>query len=235
MRPLEKYNVILASQSPRRLEILQNHGTNPIVIPTETDECYNPTYDISSIVQQLSTRKAEACLNILKEKINELSDLLAPKKPLLIIAADTLVYKGTSIMGKPKDASDAFRMLSTIRGDVHHVITGVCLIVASISPANTSPDALSPVITPSIIKDYQICFAEVTEVYCKKYSDKDIHNYIETEQPYDKAGAYAIQGSFKEYIDHISGDYENVVGLPYNRLISEIEELQLQQTKKERN
>ena len=101
-------------------------------------------------------------------------------------------------MGKPADAEDAFRMLDSIRGTSHYVVTGVALTDTSTG----------------------ICtvLSDITEVHCKDYTDEDILHYISTEEPYDKAGSYAIQGYFGKYIDHIEGDYENVVGLPYYRI-----------------
>ena len=101
-------------------------------------------------------------------------------------------------MGKPEDAADAFRMLDKIRGTVHYVVTGVALIDTDTGSVNVLSD--------------------VTKVYCKAYTDDDILDYISREEPYDKAGSYAIQGYFGRYIDHIDGDYENVVGLPYYRI-----------------
>ena len=115
----------------------------------------------------------------------------------VIIGADTIVWKD-EIMGKPEDSSDAFRMLDKIRGTVHYVVTGVALVDTDTGKCNV--------------------FSDITEVHCKDYSDEDIRNYLSLREPYDKAGSYAIQGYFGRYIDHIEGDYENVVGLPYYRI-----------------
>ncbi len=125
-------------------------------------------------------------------------------KGKLIIASDTIVYKN-EILGKPKDFNDGKRMLSKINGTNHQVITGVAMIVSG--------------------TEKRTCFYEVTEVYCKAITEQKIIEYLNTDEPYDKAGAYAIQGNFGKYIDHIEGDYENVVGLPYYRIQDMLNEL----------
>ena len=137
-------------------------------------------------VKYLANKKAEACAKfILKEK-PELTDLP-------IVAADTVVYKD-EIMGKPMDRQDAKRMIQTIRGTFHHVATGVAIIL----PTSGKKDV----------------FCDATKVYCKDLSDDDVEAYLDTDEPYDKAGAYAIQGIFGKYIDRFEGRYDTVVGLP---------------------
>ena len=181
--------IILASKSPRRLEILNKHGIDCIVMPSQTEEILPEGIGMEDAVEMLSLQKAQATYNAIKNN-PEYQDAL-------IIGADTIVYLD-EIMGKPQDYDDAFRMLDKIRNTEHYVATGVSLIDAKTGNATTLHD--------------------VTTVYCMDYSDDDIRNYIETEKPYDKAGSYAIQGPFGRYIDHIDGDYENVVGLPYYRI-----------------
>ena len=185
--------IILASASPRRREILEKHGIEPVVMPTDADEFLREGIGMTDAVRILAERKARACYtNIRHDK-----DLLNKYHDHVIIGSDTIVYKD-EIMGKPEDEADAFRMLDSIRGTSHYVVTGVCLIDVS------SGDS-------AVISD-------TTTVWCKDYSDEDINDYISREEPYDKAGSYAIQGYFGRYIDHIDGDYENVVGLPYHRI-----------------
>ena len=190
--------VILASQSPRRLEILRAHGIDPVVRPTDADETLPDGIGMEDAVRYLSSVKAEACLRDLASLGPE-----AMPPDALLVAADTVVYTDRlGIMGKPADQKEAFLMLSTIRGTFHFVATGVTLIDTGTAE--------------------RLTFADVTEVWCKEYSDADIMNYIEQEKPYDKAGAYAIQGPFGSHIDHITGDYENVVGLPFDRIEAEL-------------
>ncbi len=181
--------IILASKSPRRLEILRNHGIDPIVMPADADETLPDNIDMESAVRLLALKKARACYESLVSKA-EFSDCL-------IIGADTIVYKD-EIMGKPEDRTDARRMLEIIRGTHHFVSTGVAIIDVS-----TGKECVTNV---------------VTRVICKEYSDADIEDYLDSDEPYDKAGAYAIQGYFGRYVDSFEGDYENVVGLPFNAI-----------------
>lgn len=178
--------LVLASASPRRKELLEQAGYNLIILPADVDETLPDGISPEDAVKYLANKKAEACAKfILKEK-PELSDLP-------IVAADTVVYKD-EIMGKPMDRQDAKRMIQTIRGTFHHVATGVAIIL----PASGKKDV----------------FCDVTKVYCKNLSDDDVEAYLDTDEPYDKAGAYAIQGIFGKYIDRFEGRYDTVVGLP---------------------
>lgn len=190
--------IILASASPRRLEILKEHGIDPIVMPTEADESLSEGISPEIAVKTLSERKARVCFEMIKRD----PELSAEYSDCLIIGADTIVWKD-EILGKPEDKDDAFRMLDMIRGTDNQVLTGVCLI------------------------DIKTCdirsICDITNVYCTDYSDEDINDYISREEPYDKAGSYAIQGYFSRYIDHIDGDYENVIGLPYYRIADILE------------
>lgn len=120
----------------------------------------------------------------------------------IIIAADTAVACGGEIMGKPKDKDDAKRMLSLLSGRRHSVYTGVCVKKGSKC----------------------VLFCEKSDVYFKKITEKEIENYIESGEPFGKAGAYAIQGLGAVLISEISGDYLNIVGLPLSRLYSVLKE-----------
>ena len=181
--------VILASASPRRLEIMNKHGVNPLVMPTDADETISGSLSMTEVVEDLSHRKALACYEEVKGNPEYTG--------YVIVAADTIVYKN-SIMGKPLDSTDARRMLESYRGTYHYVVTGITIIDFDSGRHETLSD--------------------VTKVWCKDFSDEDIEDYISREEPYDKAGAYAIQGYFGKYIDHIEGDYETVVGLPFYRI-----------------
>ena len=181
--------IILASGSPRRREILNKHGFTPAVMPPDTDETLPEGAGMTEAVEILSERKARACYDSVRGDERFTG--------CIIIGADTIVWKD-EIMGKPCDAADAFRMLDAIRGTFHYVVTGVTLI-------DTDTGEVS-------------VLSDVTEVWCVDYSDDDIERYIASGEPFDKAGSYAIQGLFGKYIDHIAGDYENVVGLPIYRI-----------------
>ena len=189
--------IILASASPRRLEIMNNHGIDPIVMPSDCDETLTSDPSMTEAVENLSYRKAVACYESIKA-----DSVMADKyKGHLIIGADTIVYKD-KILGKPLDADDARSMLESYRGTYHYVVTGITLIDYDSGVTDTLSD--------------------ITKVWCINYSDDEIEDYISGEEPYDKAGAYAIQGYFGRYIDHIEGEYENVVGFPFYRIADKL-------------
>ena len=122
-----------------------------------------------------------------------------------IIAADTIVLCEGQVMGKPSSSEDAAEMLGTLSGRMHEVVTGIALI----TPPNL-----------------RIIEAESTKVFFRKLSPEEISRYISTREPFDKAGAYAIQGYASAFIDRIEGDYFNVVGLPVARLFSMFRKLE---------
>ena len=122
-----------------------------------------------------------------------------------IIAADTIVLCEGQVMGKPSSSEDAAEMLGTLSGRMHEVVTGIALI----TPPNL-----------------RIIEAESTKVFFRKLSPEEISRYISTREPFDKAGAYAIQGFASAFIDRIEGDYFNVVGLPVARLFSMFRKLE---------
>lgn len=119
----------------------------------------------------------------------------------VILAADTIVLLD-DIIGKPVSEEEAYRILSKLNGKTHQVITGVAMLKAQ--------------------QHKRLVFYETTHVTFKNYSEKDIRDYIRTNEPYDKAGGYAIQGAFGKYVDHIQGDRDNVIGLPWQRLMNEL-------------
>lgn len=186
---------ILASGSPRRIEMMKKHGIRPVVHPAEIDENIPPEHGMCQMVMFLALKKAKAV---------EAEYLASDGKAPIIIAADTIVYKD-EIMGKPEDREDAFRMISSLRNDVHFVVTGCALVEAGMQNARV--------------------FAEITKVFVKDFSDEELNAYLNTDEPYDKAGAYAIQGIFSKHIDHIEGDYDNVVGFPWERIEKELAKL----------
>lgn len=195
MKMDKELTYILASGSPRRIEIMKKHGISPVVHPAEIDENIPPEHGMCQTVMFLALKKAKAV---------EAEYLASDGKAPIIIAADTIVYKD-EIMGKPEDREDAFRMISSLRNDVHFVVTGCALVEAGMQNARV--------------------FAEITKVFVKDFSDEELNAYLDTDEPYDKAGAYAIQGIFSKHIDHIEGDYDNVVGVPWERIEKELAKL----------
>lgn len=192
---MEKKRYILASGSPRRIEMMKSRGLNPIVCPADIAENEPAIGGMEETVMFLALKKAKAVEQSNNPEISRKS---------IIIAADTVVYKD-EIMGKPKDFEEGLRMLCRLRKTCHYVATGVALVEAGCQNARV--------------------FAEVTKVWFKDYSDDDIKAYLSTDEPYDKAGGYAIQGYFSRYIEKIEGDYDNVVGFPWSRIESELKKL----------
>lgn len=124
-------------------------------------------------------------------------------KDCLIICADTIVVVDNMYLGKPKDSSDAFSMIKKLQNNVHQVYTAVVVIY----------------------KDKKYQFTSKTDVYVDPITETEIHEYISTIEPYDKAGGYGIQGQFARYIERIDGDYYNVMGLPISKLDRLIKEI----------
>lgn len=178
--------IILASASPRRKELLTQVGIEFDIVTSDCEELTTKTRP-SEVVEELSYLKAA---DVAKK-------LDTSGKRLLIIGSDTVVALDDEIMGKPKDREDAFRMLKAIQGRQHSVITGVTMIF-------TEPDG----------REKTIVFSKETKVWFYSMNDDEICAYIDTNEPMDKAGAYAIQGLCAAYIERIEGDYNTVVGLP---------------------
>ena len=181
----ERYKVILASNSPRRRELLAGLGLQfEVRVLADIDENYPPTLPATQIAKYIAHKKAEANRAIMAK--NE-----------MIITADTIVVVDNMVMGKPADDADAIRMLSTLSGKTHKVITGVCITTLN----------------------KQTVFDVTTGVTFKTLTDEEINYYITHFHPTDKAGAYGIQ----EWIGYmgikgISGSFYNVMGLPVQRL-----------------
>lgn len=181
------YHIILASGSPRRKEILEQVGIPFTIQVSNKDEIITESEPVN-IVKGLASMKA-----------NDIAE--NAKAEDVIIGCDTVVVYNNQVMGKPKDRADAIRMLETLQGNTHEVFTGVSIIIKKqMEDGNVS--------------DKEINFAVETKVYVNSMSDKLIEAYVATNEPMDKAGAYAIQGKFAAHIKKLDGDYYNVVGLP---------------------
>ena len=190
-RLVENYKVILASNSPRRKELLGGLGIDfEVRTLSDIDESYPDTLQGEDIPMYISGKKAEAYKQGMAD--NE-----------MIITADTIVYDNGHVLGKPKDREEAMQMLRELSGHAHEVITGVSIVTKE----NTTQFASTSKVT----------FAELT--------DKEIAYYVDTYKPYDKAGAYGIQ----EWIGYVAvtrieGSYFNVMGLPIQRLYTELKQ-----------
>lgn len=205
-----KYKIILASNSPRRRELLAGLDVNfEVKVLNGIDESYPDDLDAYQVAEFIAQKKAEAYRSFLNEEESSAEENL-------ILTADTVVIAPAAneqndqegkgiILGKPKTADDAVRMLRMLSGKTHHVVTGVCLTT----------------------KEEQRHFSVTTEVSFKELTDWEINYYISHYKPFDKAGAYGIQ----EWIGYIgctglNGSYFNVMGLPVQRIYEEMLNMQ---------
>lgn len=186
---LSKYKIILGSNSPRRKELLSGLDIkfNVKVIPG-LEENYPETLDPQEIPVFLSKQKAEAYL-------------LSLDDTMLLITADTIVWNGNAVIGKPKNRAEAIQMLRSLSGHEHHVVTGVCLTTTK----------------------KQLTFSVISSVRFASLNDDEIIYYVDKYKPFDKAGAYGIQ-EWIGYVgvESISGSFYNVMGLPVQRLYQEL-------------
>jgi septum formation protein len=174
--------LLLASASPRRVEILRAVGWEFETLATHIDETLLAGESAVAAIERLALEKAEAAAN--------------RRSPALVLGADTVVLVDSEILGKPRDSADARRMLRLLSGRWHDVLTGVALVRAGTDKRRA---AISH---------------ERTQVRFGHLSDAEIDWYVESGEPMDKAGAYAIQGRAALFIEEIKGDYWNIVGLP---------------------
>ena len=187
-----EYDVILASASPRRKELMQLICPGFRVIPADCGEAVPEALSSRDVPGFLSYQKCECIAQVYQNSV--------------VIGCDTVVVLEDQIMGKPKDREDAFRMLRQLSGETHTVMTGVALYRGTQTSVFTSE----------------------TEVTFYTLSDEEIHAYLDTGEPFDKAGAYGIQGKGSLLVREIRGDYFNVVGLPVaalSRAITQFERL----------
>jgi septum formation protein len=187
--------IILASASPRRKELLKQIGMEYEVIPSEKEEKTTKSLPCE-IVQELSYQKADEICSLLTKR---------GEKGFTIIGADTVVSFMDTVMGKPKSREEACEMLGRLQGNVHQVYTGVTICVKEKDE-------------PAVFHT----FYEKTDVSMYAMNSEEISSYVESGEPMDKAGSYAIQGGCAAYIQSICGDYNNVVGLPIGRLYQEM-------------
>ena len=189
---LNKCKIILASNSPRRKELLSGLGVDyEVKTLPDVDESYPDGLSGEEIAKHIARGKAEAYRSLIQADE-------------LVITADTIVWLDGTVMGKPKDEEEAKDMLMRLSGKTHQVITGVCLTTVST----------------------QKTFATVTDVTFATLTDEEVDYYVARYQPMDKAGSYGVQ----EWIgfvgvENLSGSYFNVMGLPIQRLYTELKKL----------
>lgn len=183
--------IILASVSPRRKELLEKAGLKFKVVESNYKEIADLKLTPHELARKLSLEKAKKVFKKYKNSI--------------IIAGDTIVVCEKIILGKPKNKIDAKDMLQFLSGKVHSIITAITIIDGD----------LNKIITKS----------EETKIHMRKINDNEINRFVESGEPFDKAGAYAIQGKAEKFIEKIEGNFDNAVGLPLNSLMKELKKI----------
>jgi septum formation protein len=193
--------LILASASPRRAEILRNAGFEFEIRPAHVDETLLSGERPEDYVKRLAETKAKAIAGTIAREADA----------SFVVGADTVVVVDGEIFGKPADAQDARRMLTRLSGRSHEVLTGIAVLRAADGTGGT--------------------VVETTQVTFRLLSQQDIEDYIATGEPFDKAGAYGIQGLGGKFVPRIQGCYFNVMGLPVSRLWQMLRSLGWKETK----
>ncbi len=179
-----KTNIILASASPRRQQLLREMGCEFHVETASVPELHTEDLTARELALVNAYRKAR---------------VIAKSNPdYLVIGADTLVFLGSRLFGKPESRAEAIRMIGELQGVTHQVVTGVCLL--------------------HLRTHRQVSFAQTTSVTFRPLDRAAIEHYLGKIDPFDKAGAYAIQESGDLIVERIEGSYTNVVGFPMERI-----------------
>jgi len=182
------YRIILASASPRRIELLKLAGLAFDVIPADIEEAARPEEAPDQHVLRLAAEKAQF--------------VSADNPDCLVIGADTIVFRAGEILGKPANREEAQKTLAKLSGQTHEVFTGFCIAQLS--------------------RGIRICEAVRSAVTFREMTPDEISWYADTPEPYDKAGAYAVQGISASFIRKIDGSYTNVIGLPLCEVVEKL-------------
>lgn len=182
--------LVLASQSPRRRDLLEKAGYEFRVSLVKVSEIFDENLNPEFVASHLATIKAQAARD---------TDNSLKQEGFLVLGADTIVVSGVQILGKPENPQQAVQFLRQLSGGAHRVMTGLALLKSGPRPELWSG-------------------TEITQVQFRTLSDVEIQDYVNTGEPMDKAGAYAIQGGAKDFVSSISGSWSNVVGLPLELL-----------------
>lgn len=183
--------IVLASGSPRRKELLNKLIENFDIITSDFNE---------NIIKKSENNPEELVKKLSFAKANDVMQNLTKDTEFVIIAADTIVCINNKILGKPTDKTDAFKMLKKLSDNMHYVLTGMTVIINKNGTINKE----------------NIC--SKSTIYFKKLTEKEIIEYINTGEPLDKAGSYAIQGIGNKFIKNYDGNFDSIVGLDTNKL-----------------
>lgn len=207
--------IILASQSPRRKELLERLGFSVKTVPANVDEVRLEGESVENFVKRLAREKVLAVVSRLQTTLYPTDASGNPMPPMTgsrrgletrwVVGADTVVVLEDDVLGKPNDTAEAAEMLTRLSGRRHRVITGFCI--------------------HDLKKDKEGVQAVSTEVQFKTLRAAEVEKYIAVGESMDKAGSYAIQGVGCYMVDHILGSYTNVVGLPMCQVIEMMEEM----------
>lgn len=192
--------LVLASGSPRRRELLAQAGLAFVVDAADVPEVAQEGEDAATFVLRMAEEKAQAVWSRRSAGTPQTQE--NESDPLVILGADTCVLCQGEILGKPRDGTEARRMLEMLSGRTHQVLTGLAAITAKESFADV----------------------EITQVTFNVIEEAELVRYLASGEPLDKAGAYGIQGYAARWIPRIEGDYFNVVGLPISRTVALIAE-----------
>lgn len=192
--------LILASASPRRLDVLRQLGLDPEVRPADVDESYLPAETAAEHVDRLARAKAERVAAAGADSIGDEGD--AATESLIVVGGDTVVVDGDRVLAKPVDDDDAVAMLLSLSGGTHEVLSGLAL-------AGQRVETVSAV--------------SRTAVRMRPFDEEIARRYVETREPMDKAGGYGIQGLGAALVESVEGDYYSVVGFPVGTFLDLLE------------
>lgn len=187
------HRLYLASESPRRRELLARAGLRFTVFPIKVSEIPDKNLNAEAQILDIAGRKARAAFDALSSREN---------RPFVVLAADTEVILDGAPLGKPSSPDDAIRALERLSGRVHDVITAVWMIDSSLGKT--------------------LSHAETTRVFFRRLDLREIEDYVATGEPMDKAGSYGIQNLGRRLVERIEGDFDNIVGLPVQRVLEMI-------------
>lgn len=188
-------DVVLGSGSPRRLDLMRSLGVEPRVVLPDIDESVRPGEAAVDYVRRLAAEKLDAVMK----------QLGAVGVGTIVVAADTTVEVGGRILGKPENDEEAVAMLTSLSGRDHRVHTGLAVAVAGPGCRGVEWNGHVEVVT--------------TTVWFRALDPTEIHRYVASGEPQDKAGAYSIQGGASAFVERIEGPLDSVVGLPLDRLV----------------
>lgn len=206
---MTKKLIVLASGSPRRIDILTDLALDFIIRASDEDEIVKDTMTPSDVVLELARAKAERVLFLLEHEPTETEKArLDQADELIILAADTIVVFDQKILGKPKDVPDACKMLASLAGNMHVVFTGVQVLHLGKQAGETRWHVLESM---SDVDESRVFFDPLTT--------EEIESYVATGEPMDKAGSYAVHGIGSFMVAKIDGCHTNVIGLPVPKTI----------------